>query len=93
VLRACRHANDCAPQARCRECADTGTAFKTLETGCGIDWHFVDHTTAEVGLDGLRRHLEEAVDAASSAQHRRASDSACKIFLLDRRREKAWDKS
>ena len=29
----------------------TGTAFKTLETGCEIDWHFVDQTTAEVGLD------------------------------------------
>jgi hypothetical protein len=29
----------------------TGTAFKTLETGCDIDWHFVDQTTAEVGLD------------------------------------------
>ena len=28
-----------------------GTAFKTLETGCDIDWHFVDQTTAEVGLD------------------------------------------
>jgi hypothetical protein len=29
----------------------TGTAFKTLETGCEIDWHFVDQTTAEVGLN------------------------------------------
>jgi hypothetical protein len=29
----------------------TGTAFKTLETGCDIDWHFVDQSTAEVGLD------------------------------------------
>jgi hypothetical protein len=29
----------------------TGTAFKTLETGCDIDWHFVDQATAEVGLD------------------------------------------
>jgi hypothetical protein len=29
----------------------TGSAFKTLETGCDIDWHFVDQTTAEVGLD------------------------------------------
>jgi hypothetical protein len=28
-----------------------GTAFKTLETGSDIDWHFVDQTTAEVGLD------------------------------------------
>jgi hypothetical protein len=30
----------------------TGTAFKTLETGCEIDWHFVDPTTAEVGFNG-----------------------------------------
>lgn len=29
----------------------TGTSFKTLETGCEIDWHFVDATTAEIGLD------------------------------------------
>lgn len=29
----------------------TGTSFKTLETGCEIDWHFVDTTTVEVALD------------------------------------------
>jgi hypothetical protein len=29
----------------------TGTSFKTVETGCEIDWHFVDPTTAEIGLD------------------------------------------
>jgi hypothetical protein len=29
----------------------TGTSFKTLETGCEIDWHFVDPTTAEIGLN------------------------------------------
>jgi hypothetical protein len=29
----------------------TGTSFKTLETGCEIDWHFVNPTTAEIGLD------------------------------------------
>jgi len=28
-----------------------GTAIKTLETGCEIDFHFVDATTAEVGLN------------------------------------------
>lgn len=28
-----------------------GTSFKTLETGCEIDWHFVDATTAKIGLD------------------------------------------
>ena len=28
-----------------------GTSFKTLQTGCEIDWHFVNETTAEVGLD------------------------------------------
>ena len=29
----------------------TGTSFKTLETGCEIDWHFVDPRTAEIALD------------------------------------------
>ena len=29
----------------------TGTSFKTLETGCEIDWHFVDSATAEVAFD------------------------------------------
>ena len=29
----------------------TGTSFKTLETGCEIDWHFVDPSTVEVGLN------------------------------------------
>ena len=29
----------------------TGTSFKTLETGCEIDFHFVDAKTAEVGLN------------------------------------------
>jgi hypothetical protein len=28
-----------------------GTGIKTLETGCEIDFHFVDATTAEVGLN------------------------------------------
>jgi hypothetical protein len=28
-----------------------GTSFKTLETGCEIDWHFVNPTTVEIGLD------------------------------------------
>jgi hypothetical protein len=29
----------------------TGTSFRTLETGCEIDWHFVDPTTMEIGLN------------------------------------------
>ena len=29
----------------------TGPVIKTLETGCEIDFHFVDSTTAEVGLN------------------------------------------
>jgi hypothetical protein len=28
-----------------------GTAIKTLETGCEIDFYFVDATTAEIGLN------------------------------------------
>ena len=31
----------------------TGTSFKTLETGCEIDWHFVDPRTAEIALDNF----------------------------------------
>ena len=29
----------------------TGNGIKTVETGCEIDFHFVDATTAEVGLN------------------------------------------
>jgi len=29
----------------------TGTKIRTLETGCEIDFHFVDDTTAEAGLN------------------------------------------
>jgi hypothetical protein len=29
----------------------SGGSFKTLETGCEFDWHFVDQTTAEIGLN------------------------------------------
>jgi hypothetical protein len=29
----------------------SGSSFKTLETGCEIDWHFVDQATAEIGLN------------------------------------------
>jgi hypothetical protein len=29
----------------------SGTVIKTLETGCELDFHFVDDTTAEVGLN------------------------------------------
>ena len=28
-----------------------GTSWKTLETGCEIDWHFVNPTTVEIGLN------------------------------------------
>jgi hypothetical protein len=28
-----------------------GTSFTTLETGCEIDWHFVDRATAEIALN------------------------------------------
>ncbi len=31
----------------------TGTSFKTLETGCEIDWHFVDPRTVEIGLNNF----------------------------------------
>jgi hypothetical protein len=28
-----------------------GASFTTLETGCDLDWHFVDPATAEIGLN------------------------------------------
>jgi len=28
-----------------------GESFQTLETGCEIDWHFVNRTNAKIGLD------------------------------------------
>jgi hypothetical protein len=31
----------------------TGTSFKTLETGCELDWHFVDARTAEIALNNF----------------------------------------
>jgi hypothetical protein len=31
----------------------TGTSFKTLETGCEIDWHFVDPRTTEIALNNF----------------------------------------
>jgi hypothetical protein len=29
----------------------SGTRIKTLETGCEVDFHFVDAITAEIGLN------------------------------------------
>ena len=29
----------------------TGKSIKTLETGCEIDFHFIDDVTAEIGLN------------------------------------------
>ena len=31
----------------------SGTTFQTLETGCEIDWHFVNPTTAKIGLNNF----------------------------------------
>jgi hypothetical protein len=39
------------PQKLAAALGFTGTTFKTLETGCEIDWHFVDPSTVEIGLD------------------------------------------
>jgi len=56
------HDNDKSadPQKLAASLGFTGTSFKTLETGCDIDWHFVDATTAEVGLNDyvytLKKH-------------------------------------
>jgi hypothetical protein len=39
------------PQKIAASLGFSGTSFMTLETGCEIDWHFVNPGTAEVGLD------------------------------------------
>jgi hypothetical protein len=39
------------PQKLAASLGFSGTSFKTLETGCEIDWHFVNPNTAEIGLD------------------------------------------
>jgi hypothetical protein len=39
------------PQKRAASVGLTGTAIKTLETSCEFDWHFVDQSTAEIGLN------------------------------------------
>ncbi|QOZ43905.1 hypothetical protein XH89_10700 [Bradyrhizobium sp. CCBAU 53340] len=39
------------PQALAASLGFTGSRIRTLETGCEIDVHFVDDTTAEIGLN------------------------------------------
>jgi hypothetical protein len=39
------------PLALAQALGFSGGSFKTLETGCEFDWHFVDQTTAEIGLN------------------------------------------
>jgi hypothetical protein len=37
----------------------SGESWKTLETGCEIDWHFVDTTTAKIGLNDFVYTLQK----------------------------------
>jgi hypothetical protein len=39
------------PQQLAASIGFNGASTKTLETGCEFDWHFVDQSTAEVGLN------------------------------------------
>jgi hypothetical protein len=39
------------PQKLAASVGFNGTPIKTLETGCDFDWHFVDQSTVEVGLN------------------------------------------
>lgn len=39
------------PQKLAESLGFSGKAVQTLETGCEIDWHFVNPTTAKVGLN------------------------------------------
>lgn len=39
------------PQKLAESLGFSGKTFQTLETGCEIDWHFVDPTTVKIGLN------------------------------------------
>jgi hypothetical protein len=39
------------PQKLAASVGFTTTAIKTLETGCEFDWHFLDQSTVEIGLN------------------------------------------
>src|ERR1700722_9830274 len=39
------------PQKLAASLGFSGASFKTLETGCEFDWHFVNPTTADIGLN------------------------------------------
>ncbi len=39
------------PQKLAESLGFSGNIFQTLETGCEIDWHFVNPTTAKIGLN------------------------------------------
>ncbi len=39
------------PQKLAESLGFSGKTFRTLETGCEIDWHFVDPATAKIGLN------------------------------------------
>jgi hypothetical protein len=39
------------PQKLATSLGFTGSSIMTLDTGCEIDWHFINPATAEIGLD------------------------------------------
>jgi len=41
------------PQKLAESLGFSGKSFQTLETGCDIDWHFVNATTAKIGLNNF----------------------------------------
>ncbi len=41
------------PQKLAKSLGFSGKTFQTLETGCEIDWHFVNPATAKVGLNNF----------------------------------------
>lgn len=45
------HDNSVDPLKLAASLGFVGASFRTLETGCEIDWHFVDPATAEVALN------------------------------------------
>ena len=41
------------PQKLAESVGFSGKTFQTLETGCEIDWHFVNPTTVKIGLNNF----------------------------------------
>lgn len=62
------------PKVLASSLAFTSVPIRTLETGCEIYVHFLDHTTAEVRLNNYVYWLEKQQFAATNAHSHRKQD-------------------